>query len=67
MDKTPNWFHKLNLNPVHRIAAGLGTMVIQDQQEDLMTGAWKQWGEKKVTQAQERLQFSKEVNEFVRP
>jgi hypothetical protein len=39
------WIDVLNLDPRHRIAAGLGTKVIQDQQETLMASAWKQLGE----------------------
>jgi hypothetical protein len=42
---TPSWVRELNLDPRHRAAAGLGTLVIQDQQEQLMASAWEQLGE----------------------
>lgn len=38
----PPWFRELNLDPRHRIAAGLGTRVVQAEQEDLMLAAWNQ-------------------------
>jgi hypothetical protein len=41
-DQPPHWFRDLNLDPRHRIAAGIGTMVIQQEQEPLMASAWDQ-------------------------
>jgi hypothetical protein len=38
----PPWFRELNLDPRHRIVAGLGTRVVQAEQEDLMLAAWNQ-------------------------
>ena len=38
----PQWFRELNLDPRHRITAGLGTRVVQAEQEDLMLAAWNQ-------------------------
>ncbi|WP_105030371.1 hypothetical protein [Arthrobacter ruber] len=38
------WVHELNLDPRHRVAAGLGTGVVQRKQEDLMEAAWQQVG-----------------------
>ena len=38
----PQWFRELNLDPRHRIVAGLGTRVVQTDQEDLMLSAWNQ-------------------------
>jgi hypothetical protein len=38
----PQWFRQLNLDPRHRIVAGLGTRVVQTEQEDLMLAAWNQ-------------------------
>ena len=32
----PQWFRELNLDPRHRIVGGLGTRVVQAEQEDLM-------------------------------
>jgi hypothetical protein len=40
-----NWFHRLNLDPRHRVAAGLGAEVVRKQQEPLMASAWEQLGE----------------------
>ncbi len=48
-----NWVHRLNLDPRFRAAAGIGTRVIQDQQEKLMDSAWEQIG--KVLEAQKRI------------
>jgi hypothetical protein len=38
----PPAFRELNLDPRHRIVAGLGTRVVQMDQEDLMLAAWNQ-------------------------
>ena len=40
----PHWLRDLNLDPRHRAAAGLGVLVVQDQQEQLMASAWEQLG-----------------------
>jgi hypothetical protein len=58
LDGTPitpndNWIHRLNLDPRFRVAAGIGTRVIQDQQEKFMDAAWDQIG--KVLEAQRRI------------
>jgi len=42
---TPPWLHELNLDPRLRVAAALGTRVVQEQQEQLMAAAWEQVGE----------------------
>jgi hypothetical protein len=39
---TPPWFHQLNADPRARIAAGLGTMVVQAEQQTLLAQAWDQ-------------------------
>ena len=41
----PHWLRELNVDPRYRAAAGLGTQVVQDQQEQLMTSAWEQVGQ----------------------
>lgn len=41
-DQPPHWFRDLNQDPRHRIAAGIGTMVIRKEQEPLMASAWDQ-------------------------
>lgn len=45
LDTTPSWLDELNLDPRERVAAGLGTRVIQAQQDDLVAQAWAQAGE----------------------
>ena len=41
-NQPPHWFRELNLDPRHRVAAGLGTVVVQQDQEQLMASAWDQ-------------------------
>jgi hypothetical protein len=41
----PRWLDALNLDARYRVAAGLGTRVVQDRQEDLMAAVWEQFGE----------------------
>lgn len=38
----PHWFRELNLDPRHRVVAGLGAVVVQQDQEALMASAWDQ-------------------------
>ena len=38
----PQWFRQLNIDPRNRIVGGLGTRVVQAEQEDLMAAAWNQ-------------------------
>lgn len=40
-----NWFGELNLRPPHRVVGGLGTRVVQHDQEALMQSAWAQVGD----------------------
>lgn len=52
-----NWVHDLNLDPRWRSAAGLGTQVMQENQEEYLDAAWGQVGEileanRKLRQAQ---------------
>lgn len=42
---TGDWFADLNLAPVNRVIAGLGTRVVVKDQEPLMQSAWAQVGE----------------------
>ena len=57
------WLNELNLDPRHRVAAGLGTQVIQAQQEQLMASAWAQLGDiQKINQRKRQAQLSREVN-----
>jgi len=48
-----DWFNMLNLDPRHRVTSGFGTIVIQDQQEQLMASAWDQVGT--ILEANQRL------------
>lgn len=48
-----NWVHDLNLDPRFRSAAGYGTKVVQNAQEELMKGAWEQIGD--VLEANRRI------------
>jgi hypothetical protein len=41
----PPWISELNLDPRRRVAAGLGTQVIQARQEDYVARAWRQLGD----------------------
>ena len=59
-----DWFTELNTSPMHRIVAGLGTRVVQRDQEQLMQAAWAQVGEvRKVNSALVRMQFGRYVGE----
>ena len=52
-EHTTNWVHDLNLDPRWRVAAGFGTKVIQDTQEQFMEAAWEQIGD--VLEANRRI------------
>ncbi|EHR72231.1 hypothetical protein BurJ1DRAFT_3423 [Burkholderiales bacterium JOSHI_001] len=49
----PQWLDDVNLDPRERVAAALGTGVVQSQQEALMAEAWDQAGE--LAQVNQRL------------
>ncbi|MDQ6688611.1 MAG: hypothetical protein M3Z50_13615 [Actinomycetota bacterium] len=49
------WFDQLNTRPVDRVAAGLGTRVVQRDQEELMQSAWAQVGAVDAVNAALRL------------
>lgn len=56
-ESAPPWLRELNLDPRDRVAAGMGTEVVQANQEELMERAWRQLGEilaanRKLRQAQ---------------
>jgi hypothetical protein len=38
----PLWFHELNSDPRHRVAAGLGAEIVRQQDQQLMAAAWDQ-------------------------
>ena len=51
-----NWVHRLNLDPRFRVAAGLGTEVIRENQERYMNAAWEQIGD--VIEANNRIRLA---------
>jgi hypothetical protein len=66
---TPTWLDELNLDLRHRVVAGVGAQVIQDQQEQLMAAAWEQAGDVKPANQrlrQEQLNFSINASLHVR-
>lgn len=61
-EEPPQWLGTLNLDPRHRAAAGLGTLVVQDQQESLVAAAWNQLGdERRTRRLLNRLPFARVV------
>lgn len=61
-DATPPWFHELNADPRARVAAGLGTVVVQAEQQELLAGAWAQV--EGIRAANERLRFAQLAREL---
>jgi hypothetical protein len=62
----PFWLDELNLDPRNRVAAGLGTQVVQAHQEQLMASAWAQLGEiQKINQRRRQAQLSRSINERI--
>ncbi|MFN5168102.1 MAG: hypothetical protein ACK5DD_00645 [Cyclobacteriaceae bacterium] len=58
-----NWVHNLNLDPRFRVAAGLGTQVIQKNQEEYMQAAWEQVGDLlKANQKLRELQMAEHTS-----
>ncbi|MCU1265912.1 MAG: uncharacterized protein JWM21_2230 [Acidobacteria bacterium] len=57
------WLDELNLDPRHRTVAGLGTQVVQAQQEELMAAAWEQLGEiQRMNQIRRQAQLGRTVS-----
>lgn len=48
-----DWVHDLNMHPTHRAAAGLGTRVVQQNQEQFMEMAWEQIGQ--INEANQKI------------
>jgi len=44
-DPPYKWLEQINLDPTNRVAAGLGTAVVNNLQEELMASAWDQAGQ----------------------
>lgn len=55
------WVNRLNLDPRFRVAAGFGTAVVQDNQEEYMAAAWNQIGE--VLEANRRIRLGQLARE----
>ena len=53
---TPSWFHQLNGDAPARVAAGLGTMVVQAEEQALLAKAWSQVED--VRRANQQLRLS---------
>ena len=51
-----NWIHRLNLDPRWRVAAGLGTKVVQHDDQKYMAAAWQQVGD--VISANNRIRLA---------
>jgi hypothetical protein len=56
-----NWIHELNLDPRWRVAAGFGTKVVQDKQEEYMDAAWGQVGE--ILEANRKIRLAQLAKE----
>ena len=57
------WLDELNLDPLLRGVAALGTHVVQTQQEELMASAWEQLGEiDRINQLRRQAQLARAVN-----
>jgi hypothetical protein len=56
LPQNKNWVHELNLDPRFRVAAGLGTKVMQKGQEEYMQAAWQQVG--KVIEANQKIRMA---------
>lgn len=62
-EPTAPWFLELSSDPRHRVAAGLGTQVVQAQERLLMASAWEQVGSLREINARLRhAQLAREVS-----
>ncbi len=59
-----NWVHELNLDPRFRVAAGFGTGVVQQNQEEYVAAAWAQVGA--VLEANRRIRLAHLAREIAR-
>ena len=55
-DERTHWLNELNLDPRYRAAAGIGTTVVQKNQEEYMEAAWQQVG--KVLAGNQKVRHS---------
>jgi hypothetical protein len=60
----PFWLSELNLEPRHRMAAGLGALVVRYQQEELMASAWEQLASQPLgNERRKRLQLAEALGQ----
>ncbi len=60
----PIWFDDLNRDPRKRVAAALGTEVVQELQEDLMASAWDQLaGLREINDQLRKAQFARAIGQ----
>lgn len=58
----PQWFFSLNSDPRYRVAAALGTQVVQNEQQSLMDAAWLQIDQLRTINAERKvLQIARQV------
>ncbi len=58
----PRWLRRVNLDPRYRVAAGLGTRIVQELQDELMASAWQQLTDiEEANQLRIQAQFAVEV------
>lgn len=62
LPQNTNWVHDLNLDPRFRVAAGLGTHVVQQNQESYMDAAWKQVGD--ILKANRQIKWAQMAKEI---
>jgi hypothetical protein len=63
-NQPPHWLRELNLDPRHRVAAGVGTQVIRYEQEPLMASAWDQLEQQRQDHARlKRAQLAETVGD----
>ncbi|PVM90365.1 hypothetical protein DDF62_08890 [Caulobacter radicis] len=60
--QAPNWLGELNLDPRHRVAAGLGGLTVRARQDELMAAAWEQVEEiERDNQVRRQAQLAVEI------
>jgi hypothetical protein len=68
LDQATNrpWFFELNVDPRNRVAASLGTQVVQRKQDALMAGAWDQLAAlRQANQSLSIIQLGRQVGESI--
>jgi hypothetical protein len=63
----PLWLGELNLDPVRRATAGIGTDIVRADQEDLMASAWEQYqAVRRANQLLRQMQLARAVSSATR-